>query len=77
MNPPDPDPDLYLVRVWRGTRFRAIARRVDEESLHCLNTPEALAHYLAAGNTCNPPGAAEPTGHQTIHPAAENGKNPP
>jgi hypothetical protein len=39
--------DLYLVRVWRGSaRFRAWARRVDEESAHLFTAPDELARYL-------------------------------
>ncbi|MBI5258804.1 MAG: hypothetical protein HY855_20025 [Burkholderiales bacterium] len=75
MNPPDPD--LYLVRVWRGASFRAIARRVDEETQHCLNSPEALAAYLAAGDSSNDPGAALPPRHQATPPAAADRENTP
>jgi hypothetical protein len=41
------DSDLYLVRVWRSSaRFRASARRVDEESAHLFIAPDELARYL-------------------------------
>jgi hypothetical protein len=50
------DSELYLVRVWRGgTRFRASARRVDEESAHLFSAPDELARYLTP-----PPAAATP-----------------
>jgi hypothetical protein len=50
------DSELYLVRVWRGgTRFRASARRVDEESAHLFSAPDELARYLT------PPPAAQAT----------------
>jgi len=43
-----PAPDLYLVRIWRGPGdFRATARRVDGEVLHCLHSPQELAAFLA------------------------------
>jgi len=42
------DSELYLVRIWRGgTRFRASARRVDEDSAHLFTAPEDLTRYLA------------------------------
>jgi hypothetical protein len=46
MNPPDPD--LYLVRIWRSPgAFRATVRRVDEDELHCLHSAQELAEFLA------------------------------
>jgi hypothetical protein len=56
------DSDLFLVRVWRGSaRFRASARRVDEESAHLFTAPDELARYLML--PCDDPAVprSEPT----------------
>jgi hypothetical protein len=40
---------LYLVRIWHGQqRFRASVRRVDDETRHVFDTPEAVAGYLSS-----------------------------
>jgi hypothetical protein len=58
MNPTDPD--LYLVRIWRGAcAFRATARRVDDEVLLCAHSVQELAEVLA-GNARRPDEAPGP-----------------
>jgi hypothetical protein len=55
------DSDLYLVRVWRGSvRFRASARRVDEESAHLFTAADELARYLAPASIEPPEPRPEP-----------------
>ena len=42
------DIDLFLVRVWRGLpRFRASARRIDDEVPQMFATLDDLAQFLA------------------------------
>ncbi len=53
------DPQLYLLRVWRNTdRFRAAVRRVDSEATQWLESPQAVADWLAADDHAPPAGAA-------------------
>ena len=50
MNPIfDPtEPRLYLVRIWHADPgFRAAVRRVDSECTQWLESPQALAQWLA------------------------------
>jgi hypothetical protein len=72
-----PDPDLYLVRIWRGAgRFRAAVRRVDEETLHCANSVAELVACLC-GDSPPESDTASPPQRLAKHPAAMGGKNTP
>ncbi|CAD5371001.1 hypothetical protein RA210_U140019 [Rubrivivax sp. A210] len=40
--------NLYLVRVWSaGPRFRATARRVDDDATQLFAAPDELLHFLS------------------------------
>ena len=42
-------PELYLVHIWHGQpRFRASARRVDDDTARCFGSVDELTRYLAA-----------------------------
>lgn len=73
----NPEPDLYLVRIWRGgNRFRAVARRVDEDSQHCMSSAQELVAYLA-GHPTTEPAATSPAPRQALEPAATHRENTP
>lgn len=58
-----PEPVLYLVRVWHGgSAFRATARRVDQDTLHAVQSAQELADYLAGDGPSPLPGPAGPCG---------------
>lgn len=72
-----PEPDLYLVRIWRGAgRFRAAVRRVDEETLHCANSVAELMAYLCCDSPPDPDTALPPQ-CRADHPAATTRGNKP
>ena len=67
---PSAEPDLYLVRIWRGAgRFRASVRRVDEEAPHCANSMAELVAYLCR-DTPSGPDTALPPQCRADHPPA-------
>lgn len=51
------DPEIFILRVWRehAGRFRASARRVDDDETHHFSQPDDLARFLGGGAE---PGAA-------------------
>jgi hypothetical protein len=40
------DSIVFVVRLWRGTGFRAVVRRVDEEQTLLFEVPAALTRFF-------------------------------